>query len=104
MPLDKIKNVLEIFSGNILGINNLTVFKQEAPSPTSSDVTTLQVAHKSRQSTSSTRHSNMAINSTMDDNQNMFNNTINQLLSQESLAGLHNVIESKFKLILIISI
>ncbi|CAH1113968.1 unnamed protein product [Psylliodes chrysocephalus] len=81
-------------SGNILGINNLTVFKQEAPSPTSSDVTTLQVAHKSRQSTSSTRHSNMAINSTMDDNQNMFNNTINQLLSQESLAGLHNVIEN----------
>ncbi|CAG9854274.1 unnamed protein product [Phyllotreta striolata] len=83
-------------NGQILGMNNLTVFKQEAPSPTSGDVAILQVAKKNRQSPP-IHHANVAtITSTIDDNcnQNMFNNTISQLLSQENLAGIHNVIDN----------
>ncbi|KAG5894830.1 hypothetical protein JTB14_033674 [Gonioctena quinquepunctata] len=83
-------------SENILSMNGMTVFKQEAPSPTSNDVTTLQVVHKHRESPTSTHHGNAIVNSTMEDNtsQNMFNNTINQLLSQTGLVGLHNVMDT----------
>ncbi|XP_074037338.1 transcription factor CP2 like gemini isoform X1 [Leptinotarsa decemlineata] len=81
---------------NMLSMNGMTVFKQEAPSPTSNDVTTLQVTHKHRQSPSSTHHGGAVVNSTMEDNtsQNMFNSTINQLLTQSGLVGLHNVMDA----------
>ncbi|XP_028144852.2 transcription factor CP2-like protein 1 [Diabrotica virgifera virgifera] len=80
-------------SENVLSMNGLTIFKQEAPSPTSSDVTTLQIARKNH---SPTTHTNVAVNSTMEDNnsQNMFNNTISQLLSHGNLVGLQNVMEN----------
>lgn len=75
----------------------MTVFKQEAPSPTSNDITSLQVARQHRQSPTSTQQENVVVNSSMEENsQNMFNNTINQLLSQTALGSLHNVIDSKF--------
>ncbi|KAJ8932113.1 hypothetical protein NQ314_014894 [Rhamnusium bicolor] len=79
----------------ILSINGMTVFKQEAPSPTSNEMTNLQVARQNRQSPTSTQHGN-PVNSTMEDNnsQNMFNNTINQLLSQTALVNLQNVMDS----------
>lgn len=75
----------------------MTVFKQEAPSPTSNDVTALQVARQHRQSPTTTHHENVVHNSAMEDNsQNMFNSTINQLLSQTNLATLHNVVDSEY--------
>ncbi|KAJ8968552.1 hypothetical protein NQ317_001750, partial [Molorchus minor] len=82
-------------SDAILSINGMTVFKQEAPSPTSNEMTNLQVARQNRQSPVSTQHGN-PVNSTMEDNnsQSMFNNTINQLLSQTALANLHNVMDN----------
>lgn len=78
----------------ILSINGMTVFKQEAPSPTSTEMPHLQVVRQTRQSPTSTQQNN-PVNSTMEDNsQNMFNNTINQLLSQTALVNLHNVMDS----------
>ncbi|KAJ8924154.1 hypothetical protein NQ315_006938 [Exocentrus adspersus] len=79
----------------LLSMNNMTVFKQEAPSPTSNEIPHLQVAiRQPRQSPSSTQQIN-PVNSTMEDNsQNMFNSTINQLLSQTALVNLHNVMDS----------
>lgn len=74
----------------------MTVFKQEAPSPTSNDVTALQVARQHRQSPTTTQHDNNVHNIMEENSQNMFNNTINQLLSQTSLSTLHNVVESKY--------
>ncbi|XP_066142922.1 transcription factor CP2-like protein 1 isoform X1 [Euwallacea fornicatus] len=84
-------------SESMLTINNLTsVFKQEAPSPTMNEVAQMQVRHN-RQSPTSTQQGSMTVNnvnSTMEENsQNMFNNTINQLLSQSGLANLHTVID-----------
>lgn len=89
--------LLFVCSDSILSINGMTVFKQEAPSPTSNDVTTLQVIRQNRQSPTSTQHTNVIHNNNVEDNnsQNMFNNTINQLLSQTALANLHNVMDSK---------
>ncbi|KAJ8955698.1 hypothetical protein NQ318_008570 [Aromia moschata] len=82
-------------SDAILSINGMTVFKQEAPSPTSNEMTNLQVARQNRQSPVSTQHGNV-VNSTMEDNnsQTMFNNTINQLLSQTALVNLHSVMDN----------
>ncbi|XP_057653357.1 transcription factor CP2-like protein 1 [Diorhabda carinulata] len=82
------------YSENILTMNGLTVFKQEAPSPTSSDVSNLQAARKNMQSSSTSNHLN--VNSTIDDHmsQTMFSNTINQLLNQGNLAGFQNVVEN----------
>lgn len=74
----------------------MTVFKQEAPSPTSNDVAALKVTRQNRQSPTSTQQENVH-NTTLEENsQNMFNNTINQLLSQTALGTLHNVMESKY--------
>ncbi|XP_050306399.1 transcription factor CP2-like protein 1 isoform X2 [Anthonomus grandis grandis] len=81
----------------ILAINGMTVFKQEAPSPTTlNDVVHLQVAHHNRQSPTSTQQGPMVnpINSTMEENsQNVFSNTINQLLNHSALAGLQSVMD-----------
>ncbi|XP_060517070.1 transcription factor CP2-like protein 1 isoform X2 [Cylas formicarius] len=85
-------------SDHLLTITGMTVFKQEAPSPTAiGDVAQLQMTHQNRQSPTSTQPGtlvNTVNNSIEDGNQNVFNNTINQLLSQSALANLHNVIES----------
>lgn len=88
-----------IHSDSILTINGLTVFKQEIPSPNSNEMTNLQVGtRQNRQSPTSTQGpvaNNVAC--TMEENsQNMFNNTINQLLSQTGLVNLQNVMDSQF--------
>lgn len=57
-----------------------------------------EVARHNRQSPTSTQKGAMVnpINSTMEENsQNMFNSTINQLLSQSALVNLHSVIDSE---------
>ncbi|CAH0551601.1 unnamed protein product [Brassicogethes aeneus] len=83
------------YSDAILQINNMTVLKQEAPSPGSNDMTNLQVARESRQSPTSTQQGPIVALSNMEDNnsQNMFNNTINQLLSQTGFVNLQNVMD-----------
>ncbi|KAH0998433.1 hypothetical protein HUJ05_004311 [Dendroctonus ponderosae] len=77
-------------------MNSLMVFKQEALSPTMNEVAHSQARHN-RQSPTSTQKGAMVnpINSTMEENsQNMFNSTINQLLSQSALVNLHSVIDN----------
>ncbi|KAF7278574.1 hypothetical protein GWI33_008196 [Rhynchophorus ferrugineus] len=84
-------------SDSVLSINGMTVFKQEIPSPTMNEVAQLQIARQQRQSPTSTQQNGMMtpINSTIEENsQNIFNNTINQLLSQSSLTNIHNVIDN----------
>jgi CRISPR/Cas system CMR subunit Cmr4 (Cas7 group RAMP superfamily) len=70
------------------------VFKQEAPSPTNNDVTTLQIVRQNRQSPTSTQQ--VVHNGTIDEtsNQNMINNTINQLLNQSAYTNLQNAIDA----------
>lgn len=87
------------YSETLLSINGMTVFKQEAPSPTSNDMTVLQVARQHPQSPPNIQSENVVQNNTLEDNnsQNMFNNTINQLLSQTAVGTLNNVMESKYK-------
>jgi hypothetical protein len=81
-------------SDAILSISGLTVFKQEAPSPTNNDVTTLQIVRQNRQSPTSTQQ--VVHNGTIDEtsNQNMINNTINQLLNQSAYTNLQNAIDA----------
>ncbi|XP_049824881.1 transcription factor CP2-like protein 1 isoform X2 [Aethina tumida] len=96
------------YSDAILQINSMTVFKQEAPSPGSTnEITNLQTVRENRQSPTSTQHHQPQQNQQngtmvaatgcggMDDNnsQTMFNNTINQLLSQSGLVNLQNVMD-----------
>lgn len=98
------------FSDAILQINSMTVFKQEAPSPGSTnEITNLQTVRENRQSPTSTQHHQPQQNQQngtmvaatgcggMDDNnsQTMFNNTINQLLSQSGLVNLQNVMDGE---------
>lgn len=91
------------YSGTLVTINGMTVFKQEAPSPTSNDVTALQVTRQHRQSPTTTHHENIVHNNAMEDNsQNMFNNTINQLLSQTTLENLHNVVDSEYRFFMVV--
>nr|CAI5830862.1 unnamed protein product [Callosobruchus analis] len=109
---DLVNNTYSV-SDTILGINGMTVFKQEAPSPTSTEAAVAAAtavvrgpqsggrgSQRNGQSPTSTQHYNgnasIIVNSTMEDNnsQSMFNNTINQLLSQTALANLHNVMDS----------
>jgi hypothetical protein len=81
-------------SDAILSISGLTVNKQEAPSPTNNDVTTLQIVRQNRQSPTSTQQ--VVHNGTIDEtsNQNMINNTINQLLNQSAYTNLQNAIDA----------
>ncbi|XP_015837103.1 transcription factor CP2-like protein 1 isoform X2 [Tribolium castaneum] len=81
-------------SDAILSISGLTVFKQEAPSPTNNDVSQLQLVRQNRQSPTSTQQvvHNGAIEET--NNQNMINNTINQLLTQSAYTNLQNAIDA----------
>ena len=82
-------------SDAILSISGLTVFKQEAPSPTNHDAASLQIARQNRQSPTSTQQVGVH-NGTIDEanNQNMINTTINQLLSQSAYTNLQNAIDA----------
>lgn len=86
-----------IFIGSdaMLSINNMTVFKQESPSPTMND----QLQKRNRQSPTSTQQGSIAFShatgNVEENSQNMFSNTINQLLSQTGLTTLHNVIDGE---------
>lgn len=73
----------------------MTVFKQESPSPTMND----QLQRRNRQSPTSTQQGSIAFShatgNVEESSQNMFSNTINQLLSQTGLTTLHNVIDGE---------
>lgn len=80
----------------ILSISGLTVFKQEAPSPTNHDVGALQVSRQNHQSPTSTQGPVNANNTSLDDsnsNQNMINNTLHQLLGHSGYSSLQNALD-----------
>lgn len=80
----------------ILSISGLTVFKQEAPSPTSHDVGALQVSRQNHQSPTSTQgpaNNNSASLEDSSSNQNMINNTLHQLLGHSGYSSLQNALD-----------
>ncbi|CAH1162937.1 unnamed protein product [Phaedon cochleariae] len=86
-------------SDNLLSINGLTVFKQEAPSPTAETTALSGAGPRDRpQRSPAAAHpqagaAGHGAGAEDTSSQTMFSNTISQLLSQSGLVGLQNVID-----------
>lgn len=87
------------FRDAILSISGLTVFKQEAPSPTSHDVVAQQISRQNHQSPTSTQGpANANGTPSLEDstnNQNMINNTLHQLLGHSGFSSLQNALDGR---------
>lgn len=79
----------------ILSITGLTVFKQEAPSPTSHDPGPLQIVRQTHQSPTSTQGHLNTTNAALEDG-NSGQNMLHQLLGHSGYSTLQNAIEGWF--------